>query len=87
MDATAAIIENELPHEKRHWADYKRVIAAGEALRCAPKEPGVEAAARAMYGRALSRAGTFSRRMALRLAFNHIRRFPRGATAILSFFK
>ncbi len=87
MDATAAIIENELPPEKRHWADYKRVIAAGEALRCAPKDPEVAAAARAMYSRALSRAGSFSRRMALRLAFPHIRRFPRGAAAILSLFK
>lgn len=87
MDATASLIEQELRPEKRHWADYKRVLAAGEAMRLARGESEVRAEARAIYLKAMSRAGKFRRRAALWLAFNHMRHFSRGGVAILSLFK
>ncbi len=81
-----ALIEESLPAGKRHYVDFKRVLAAGEMLRESGGAGVSGEAVRQLYTEALMRAGSAWHRVLMRMCFNYIRRYPRGAVPFLSVF-
>lgn len=84
-DKVTAMMKDSLPLHSRHYADFKRVLAAGEAVRLC-SDAGVRSAARRMYTSTLSKTQSRKRRVLMRLAFNYISRIPHGCVALLSLF-
>ncbi len=84
-DKVTAMLECSLPPGYSHYADFKRVLAAGEALRLC-SDAAVRSAARRMYTSTLSKTPSMQRRALMRLAFNYISHIPHGCVALLSLF-
>lgn len=84
-DKVTAMLECSLPPGYSHYADFKRVLAAGEALRLC-SDAAVRSIARRMYTSTLSKTPSMQRRALMRLAFNYISHIPHGCVALLSLF-
>lgn len=86
IDTVLDLIETSLPADKRHFADFKRLLAAGEAVRTGGGDPAVRRAARAMAESVFARAESPRRRALMHLVYSYICRIPHGAVALLSIF-
>lgn len=84
-DKVTAMMKASLPEDCRHYADFKRILAAGEAMRLC-SDSAVRSAARHMYSSTLSNTYSRQRRALMRLAFTYSSHIPHGSVAILSLF-
>lgn len=84
-DKVTAMMKASLPENCRHYADFKRILAAGEAMRLCT-DYSVRSAARHMYSSTLSNTYSRQRRTLMRLAFTYSSHIPHGSVAILSLF-
>lgn len=86
IDTVLSFIESFLPPDKRHYADFKRLLAAGEAVRTCGGDTAVRRAAADMARSVFARADGRARRALMHLIYFHISRFSRGTVAVLSVF-
>lgn len=83
IDTVLLLMAPAMPPERAHLLQYKRVVAAAEAIRTSA-DPAVHAAAMAMCRNAVRATSGAMRRRLMRLVFRFLCRFSRGGVAIFS---
>lgn len=86
IDTVLLQMAKAMPPHRSHLLQYKRVVAAAEAIRTSG-DPAVHTAAKGLFRKALAATPGAMRRRLMHLVFRYLTRFPRGGVAIISLFE
>lgn len=86
IDTVLNLMAPALPPHRSCLLQYKRVIAAAEAIRTSGDE-SVRDAAKGIYREAVAATPGAKRRGLMHLVFKYLSHFPRGGVAIISLFE
>lgn len=86
MEVALLLMAPAIPPQRSCLLQYKRVVAAAEAIRTSG-DPAVRTAAKGMFRRAVAATPGTMRRMLMHLVFRYLAIFSHGGVALISIFE